>query len=125
MRIAGDVLGQAQRDFVFFREITALLKVGKIFDLLVAPAVPSRLDGMRGQSILAPVDLAGADKQQFLQPGWNGSCLHHRAKMRDHGLQQFRAMRHRTEHVGNVAPNFHEMVEDGGHFGRDLRAIKT
>jgi hypothetical protein len=65
MRIAGDVLGQAQRDFVFFREIAALLKVGKIFDLLVAPAVPSRLDGMRGQSILAPVDLAGADEQQL------------------------------------------------------------
>jgi hypothetical protein len=69
MSIAGDALRQAESDLLFFGEIAALLEVGQIFNLLVAPAVPSRLDGMRGQSILAPVDLAGADKQQFLQLG--------------------------------------------------------
>lgn len=67
MSVPGDALGQTESHFLFFAEIAALLEVGQVLDLLVAPAVPSRLDGMRGESILAPVDLAGAHKQQFLE----------------------------------------------------------
>ena len=125
MSVAGDALGQTQSYFVLVREIATLLKVGQVFDLLVAPAVPSRLDGMRGQSILAPVDLAGSDEQQFLKLGGNGACFHDSTEVRNHGLEQFRAMCDRAEHVGDVAANFHEMVVDGGHFRRDLRFVKT
>lgn len=69
MSVPGDALGQPQSHFLFFAEIGALLKVGQVLDLLVTPAMPSRLDGMRGESILAPVDLAGAHEQQLLQLG--------------------------------------------------------
>jgi hypothetical protein len=69
MSIAGDALSQAESQFLFFSEIGALLEVCEVLDLLVAPAVPSRLDGVRGQSILAPVDLAGAHEQQLLKLG--------------------------------------------------------
>jgi hypothetical protein len=65
MRVARDAFSQAERHFIFFGEIAALLKIRQVLDLLLAPPVPSRLDGMGGQSILAPVDLAGADEQQL------------------------------------------------------------
>jgi len=46
MGIAGDAFGQAQRDFLFFREIGSVFEIGQVLDLLVAVAVPSRLDGV-------------------------------------------------------------------------------
>jgi hypothetical protein len=46
MGIAGNALGQAQRDLLFFREIGSVFEIGQVLDLLVAVAVPSRLDGV-------------------------------------------------------------------------------
>jgi hypothetical protein len=46
VRVAGNAFRQAQRGFLFFREVCTLFEVGQIVDLVVAPPVPSCQDGV-------------------------------------------------------------------------------
>src|SRR5215467_13887356 len=80
---------------------------------------------MRRQSILAAVDLAGADDEQLFQLGRDCPGLHDCAQVGDHGAQNLRAVSYRAEHVRNVAAYFHEMVVDLPDFGGDGVAVET
>jgi hypothetical protein len=112
-----DVLRQPQGGFFFLSEIAAVLEIAQVFDLLVCPAVPSRQDGVRSQSILTSVDLRGSHDQQLFELRRYSPRFHNGAKMRDHGAHDLRPVGHRAEHVRNVAARLHEIVEDF----RDLR----
>ena len=123
--VAGNALGQAQRDLLFFREVGPVFEVGQFPNLLFAVAVPSRLDGMRSQSILAAVDLRGAHEEQFFELGRHRARLHDRAEMLDHGAQQLRPVGDGAEHVGNIPSRFQKMVEDLPGLGRNLGTVKS
>ena len=57
--ILGHALGQTQRSLLLAREITAILKIVQVVDLVVCPSEPPCQDGVGGQSIFALVDLRG------------------------------------------------------------------
>jgi hypothetical protein len=83
-----------------------------MIDLVIAPAQPSCQDGMRGQSILAVVDLRSAHNDQFLQLGGNSSSLHDGAEMRNHRAHDLWAMSHGAKHVRHIAAHLLVMVKD-------------
>lgn len=77
--------GEAQRNLLFGQEVRSSLKVCQILHLVVGITVALCQSAMRRQSILAPVDLADAYRDQFLELGGYRARIHHGAEMRNHG----------------------------------------
>lgn len=111
-RIAGHDLGQAQRALLAFVEIVAGLELGEMFDLVIVPAQPSCQDGMRGQSILAVIDLRGAHDDQLLKLGRHRAGLHDGAEMREQRAHDLWPVRHGACHIGNVAAFLLVVIEN-------------
>src|SRR5579883_1883028 len=80
---------------------------------------------MRGQSILATVDLGCAHDDKFLELSRNRSCVHDGAEVGDHGSKDFRPMCDRTEHVGNIASFMQIDVVNLAGFGIDFVSVQT
>jgi hypothetical protein len=114
LRVNGHLFGQPQGSFFGGRKVATVFKISEIRDLVIAPAVPSCQDGVGSQSILATIDLRGAHNDQFLELGGDRAGIHYGTKMRDHGAQDFRAVSHGAEHVGNVTAFFLIGIEDFG-----------
>jgi hypothetical protein len=110
-------LGNAKRHFFFSRKVGALLEVGQILKLVVRIALPPCQGSVGGESVIAMVDLRGADKQQLFQLGRNRSSLHDRPKVSNHRSKNFRPVGDRSKHVGNISPDMHEVVVYGAYFG--------
>ena len=62
--IGSHTLRQAQPGFFAVAEIRAAFKMMQVVDLIFRPAQPSCQDGMRSQSILAAIDLRGAEDRK-------------------------------------------------------------
>ena len=125
VRVGGFSLGEFERGFFCRGEISARAEVGEICDLVFRPSVPLCQSGVRGQSIIAVVDLGSAHDHQFLQLGGNGSGFHDGPKMSNQRAEDFGAMCDCAEHVGHVAAFFEVMVVDLSGLGIDLRFVES
>src|SRR5271165_4137484 len=101
--VAGHSLRKFERSFFSVAEVGAVAEIREVVELLLAPAMPPCQGGMRGKSILAVIELRGANDRQLLQLRGYSACVHDRAKVRDHRAQNLRPMRGRAEHVGHIA----------------------
>jgi len=118
--VARHSLRKFERSFFSVAEVGAVAEIRQVVELLLAPAMPPCQGGVRGKSILAVIELRGANDRQLLQLRGYSACVHDRAKVRDHGAQDLRPVRGRAEHVGHIAALLKVDVVDLRGFRVDL-----
>jgi hypothetical protein len=102
MRIECELPGVRERGLLLLLERTAL-EFEQALELLFGRTVPRSLRGMRARSVLASIDSRYQRRHELLRSHRDRARVRDRIHVRDHRLQDLRAVRVDAEHVRHVA----------------------
>jgi len=119
VRVERKLLRVRERRFFRIRE-RAVLEVEQRRELLVRPAVPRNLRGVRAVSILAVVQTRDERGHELFRPHRNAARVRDRVQVRDHRGEDLRTVGVDAEHVRHVAALLADVDELRADLGGDL-----